>query len=50
MFDTIKKNKRESLFIISIFIIVITLIIYYICMALDMGTISIVIALVFSVV
>ena len=50
MFDTIKKNKRESLFIVSIFIIVITLIVYYICMALDMGTISIVIALVFSVV
>ena len=50
MFDTIKKNKRESLFIISIFIIVITLIIYYICMSLDMGPISIVIALIFSVV
>ena len=49
MFDTIKKNKRESLFIISIFVIVITLIIYYICMALDMGPISIVIALVFSI-
>ena len=50
MFDTIKKNKRESLFIVSIFIIVITLIIYYICMALDMGPFSIVIALVFSIV
>lgn len=50
MFETIKKNKRESLFIVSIFIIVITLIIYYICMALDMGPISIVIALVFSIV
>ena len=50
MFDTIKKNKRESLFIISIFIIVITLIIYYICMALDMGPISIVIALAFSII
>ena len=49
MFETIKKNKRESLFIVSIFIIVITLIIYYICMALDMGPISIVIALVFSI-
>ena len=49
MFDTIKKNKRESLFIVSIFIVVITLIIYYICMALDMGFISIVIALVFSI-
>ena len=50
MFDTIKKNKRESFFIISIFIIVITLIIYYICMSLDMGPISIIIALVFSIV
>lgn len=49
MFDTIKKNKRESFFIISIFIIVITLIIYYICMALDMGSISIIIALIFSI-
>ena len=50
MFDTIKKNKRESLFIISIFIIVITLIIYYICMSLDMGPISIIIALAFSII
>lgn len=50
MFDTIKKNKRESLLIISIFIIAITLIIYYICMALDMGPISIVIALGFSII
>ena len=50
MFDIIKKNKRESFFIISIFIIIITLIIYYICHALDMGPISIVIALVFSIV
>lgn len=50
MFNTIKKNKRESFFIISIFIIIITLIIYYICTALDMGPISIVIALIFSIV
>lgn len=50
MFETIKKNKIESLFIVSIFIVAITLIIYYICMALDMGPISIVIALVFSIV
>ena len=50
MFDTIKKNKRESFFIVSIFIIIITLIVYYICMALDMGVISIVIALTFSIV
>lgn len=50
MFDTIKKNKRESLFIVFVFIVAITLIIYYICMALDMGPISIVIALAFSII
>lgn len=49
MFDTVKKNKRESAFIIAIFILVITLIVYYICNALDLGTSSIVIALVFSI-
>ena len=49
MFDTVKKNKRESTFIIAIFILVITLIVYYICNALDLGTLSIVIALVFSI-
>ena len=49
MFDTVKKNKRESAFIITIFILVITLIVYYICNALDLGTFSIVIALVFSI-
>lgn len=50
MFDTIKKNKRESFFIVSIFIIIITIIVYYICMSLDMGPISIAIALGFSIV
>ena len=45
MFDNIRKNKRESLFIVFVFIIVITLIIYYICMALDLGPLSIVVAL-----
>ncbi len=49
MFNDIRKNKRESWFIVSLFVIVITLIIYYVCMALDLGTISIVIALVFSI-
>lgn len=49
MFENIKKNKTESGVIIGIFIIVITLIVYYICHALDLGPISIVIALVFSI-
>lgn len=49
MFENIRKNKIESGIIVSIFIIVITLIIYYICNALDLGPISIVIALIFSI-
>ena len=49
MFESIKKNKIESGIIVSIFIIVITLIVYYICNALNLGPISIVIALVFSI-
>lgn len=49
MFQNIKKNKIESGIIVAIFIIVITLIVYYICHALRLGTFSIVIALVFSI-
>ena len=49
MFRNIKKNKIESGIIIAIFILVITLIVYYICNALNLGTISIVIALIFSI-
>ena len=49
MFESIKKNKIESGIIVSIFIIVITLIVYYIRNALDLGPISIVIALIFSI-
>ena len=49
MFNASNKNKFESGIIISIFIIVITLIIYYICNALELGSLSIIIALVFSI-
>ncbi len=49
MFENIKKNKMESGVIIAIFILVITLIVYYICHALNLGIVSIVIALVFSI-
>ena len=49
MFETSKKNKFESVVIIGIFILVITLIVYYICHALRLGTMSIVIALIFSI-
>ena len=49
MFEATKKNKLESGFIIGIFIIVITLIVYYISHALGLGNLSIVIALIFSI-
>ena len=49
MFENIKKNKMESAIIIGIFILVITLIVYYICNALKLGPISIIIALAFSI-
>ncbi len=49
MFKSSKKNKLESGIIISVFIIVITLIVYYICNALELGSFSIIIALIFSI-
>ena len=49
MFETSKKNKLESGFIVGIFILIITLIVYYICNALELGTFSIIIALIFSI-
>ena len=50
MYEDIRSNKIKSGVIISIFIIVITLILYYICMAFDFGPMSIVIALAFSII
>lgn len=50
MYEDIRSNKIRTGFIVSIFVVVITLIIYYICMAFDLGIVSIVIALVFSTV
>ena len=49
MFETSKKNKFESGVIVGIFILIITLIVYYICHALRLGTMSIIIALIFSI-
>lgn len=49
MFESIERNKIESGIIVGIFILVITLIVYYICNALELGTFSIVIALIASI-
>lgn len=48
MFEDIRRNKIKTAGIVGIFIFIITLIIYYICIAFDMGSLSIVIALIFS--
>lgn len=49
MYEDIKKNKFKSGLIVGIFIVAITLIVYYICMAFDLGEMSIAIALIFSI-
>jgi len=49
MFEDIQKNKMKSWFIVLMFLVFISLIVYYICMALDLGTTSIIIAMIFSI-
>lgn len=49
MYEDIKRNKIKTGIIVSIFLVVISLIVYYICMAFDLGEVSIAIALVFSI-
>lgn len=50
MFEDIRRNKIKTGLIVSLFLLFITLIIYYICMAFDLGTFSIVFALGFSII
>ena len=49
MFEDIKRNKMKSWFIILLFLVFISFIVYYICMALDLGEMSIIIAMIFSI-
>lgn len=50
MFEDIRKNKRKSIFIVFGFVLIITLILYYICMAFDVsGPMAITISLAFSI-
>jgi len=49
MYEDIRKNKIRTGIIVSIFLVVIALIVYYICMAFDLGVFSIVIAMIFSI-
>ena len=49
MYEDIKRNKIKTGFVISVYVIIITLIFYYICYALDFGVFSIVFALIVSI-
>ena len=49
MFEDIQKNKIKSWFIVLLFLVFISFIVYYICLALDLGSASIIIAMIFSV-
>ena len=49
MYEDIRNNKIKTGVIVGIFVVVIALIVYYICMAFDLGIVSIVIAMVFSI-
>ena len=49
MYEDIRKNKFRTGVIVSLFLIVIALIVYYICIAFDLGPFSIVIAMIFSI-
>ena len=50
MIQDVKNNKIKTGFIISIFIVVLTLILYYIAYAFDFGPYAIVFALAFSII
>ena len=50
MFEDIQKNKMKSWFIVLLFLVFISFIVYYICLALDLGPTSIIIAMIFSIV
>lgn len=50
MFEDIKKNKMKSWLIVGLFVVFITLIVYYVCMAFKLGPYSLIIALAFSIV
>ena len=50
MYEDIRKNKIKTGFIVCVFVLVITLVVYYVCIAFDLGPFSVVIALIVSIV
>ena len=49
MYEDIKRNKVKTGVVVSIFLIIISFVIYYVCYALDLGELSLIIALIFSI-
>lgn len=49
MIEDVRKNKFKSGVIVAVFLLVITLIIYYVCYAFELGSMAIVFALIFSI-
>lgn len=49
MFEDVKRNKLKTGVIVAIFLLIITLIVYFTCIAFDLGGVSIFIALIFSI-
>ncbi len=50
IFENVQKNKRASSFIVTLFILVIMIGVYSICMYYDLGPFSIILALIFSII
>ena len=50
MYEDIKKNKIKTGVIVTIFMLMITLIIYTVCYLLDLGEIAIYVAVIFSII
>lgn len=48
MFEDIRRNKIKTGMIVSLFVVVVTLLVYYLCIAFKLGPISILIAVLFS--
>ena len=50
MYEDIKRNKIKTNIVISIFLIMISFVVYFVCYMLDLGELSLIIAFVFSVI
>ena len=49
MYEDIKKNKIKTGVVVSAFLVMISFIVYFVCYSLDLGELSLIIALIFSI-